>query len=153
MSGHTREALCSTAQNISVLKKWRIYDTLDKSHIRRSYSYSFETRAFYNAKNASDHADLLNLYSDGVNPINLIAVSDFFNQTLRYADIASVAHNLTRRGIVPFIGYWEHYSGFYTDVSIAVNHGISDPDVMAILKEHDQMYAARITADGMFLFP
>lgn len=153
MSGRTRETLYSIAQNISVLKEWRVYDALDKSHIRGSYSYSFETRAFYNAKNASDRADLLNLYSDGVNPINLIAVSDFYNQTLRYADIANAAHNLTRRGIVPFIGYWEHDSGFHTGVSIAVNHGISDPDVMAILKEHDQMYAARISADGMCLFP
>lgn len=83
----------------------------------------------------------------------MIAVKDVFNRTLVYSDIADTAHKLAKQGFVPFIGYWESANGFYTGVSIAANHGISDPDVMAILKEYWQMYAARISVDGMFLFP
>lgn len=83
----------------------------------------------------------------------MIAIKDVFNKALVYADIADTANRLAKRGFVPFIGYWEYVDGFYTGVSIAANHGISDPDVMAILEEHGQMYAARISADGMFLFP
>jgi len=141
------------AQSIAISKEWRIYDALDKSQISDSYSYSFETRIFYNAARAHDRIKLLSLYSDGVNPINMIAIKDVFNKSLAYVDIADAAHRLAKRGFVPFIGHWRSDYGFYTGVSIAANHGITDPEVMAILEEYGQMCAARISADGMSLFP
>lgn len=153
MQGRTEEALHDVARNISVSKEWRIYDDLDKSQILGPYSYSLETRVFYNATKTPDRIKLLNLYSDGVNPVNMIAIKDVFNRTLVYSDIADTAKQLAKRGFVPFIGHWESDGGFYTGISIAANHGISDPDVMAMLEEHKQMYAARISVDGLFLFP
>lgn len=153
MPGRTKEALATIAKNIVIPKEWDVYDSQDKSHILGSYSYSLETRVFYNTNKEDDRTRFLNLYSDGISPVNMIAIKDVFNRELLYGDIAETSYQLAKRGFVPFIGHWESGGGSYTGVSISVNHGISDPDVLDMLKQHRQMYAARISYDGTFLFP
>jgi len=153
MPGRTKDALRDVAQRIDLEKEWRMYEEHDKSGILWSYSYSLETHVYYNAKNANDRINLLNLYSDGNNPINMIAINDVINDTPTFTDISETAYEVIERGFVPFIGCWQTPGAVYTGVSIAANHGISDPEVMAILKQHRQLCAARIFADRTLLFP
>lgn len=153
MPGRTRAALATIAKNSAIQKEWDIYDAQDKTHVLGSYSYSLETRVFYNTNKDDDRAVFLNLYSDGIHHVNMIAIKDVINRKLLYGDIAETARQLAKRGFVPFIGHWESCGGSYTGVSIAANHGISDLDILDMLKQHRQMYAARISCGGTSLFP
>lgn len=133
-------------------KEWEAYVALCKNRTLKSYSYSFETRVFYDAGDPADRQELTWMYGDGSNPVNMIAMHDVFNRTLTYGDIASDAHSLIEQGMVPFIGYWEAPTGFYTGVSMAVNHGASDLDIAKMLKRYDQMCAARVFLDRVVFF-
>jgi len=106
MPGRTKDALRDVAQRIDLEKEWRMYEEHDKSGILRPYSYSLETHVYYNAKNANDRINLLNLYSDGNNPINMIAINDVINDTPTFTDISETAYEVIERGFVPFIGCW-----------------------------------------------
>lgn len=152
MPGRSREEIRNAANNVSVPKEWEAYVPVHKNRAQRSYSYSFETRVFYDANNPAGRQELTQVYGDGVNPVNMIAMHDVFNKTLAYGDIASDAHRLIERGMVPFIGYWKSPAGFYTGVSMAVNHEASDPDVAKILRQCDQMCAARVFPDRVAFF-
>lgn len=153
MPGRTKEEIRDAASSISVAKEWEVYGTRRKNHVQKSYSYSFETRAFYDASKQADRHELIRLYSDGANPVNMVAMHDVFNKRLTYSDIVSDADNLIDHGLVPFIGYWKLPTGFYTGVSMSIDHGVSDPDITKILKQCDQMCAARVFLDRVVFFP
>ena len=153
MPGRTKEEIRDAASSISVAKEWEVYGTRHKNHVQKSYSYSFETRAFYDASKQADRHELIRLYSDGANPVNMVAMHDVFNKILTYSDIVSDADNLIDHGLVPFIGYWKLPTGFYTGVSMSIDHGVSDPDITKILKQCDQMCAARVFLDRVVFFP
>lgn len=153
MPGRTKDILRDVAQSIDLAKEWHVYENHDKSGISGSYSYSLETRVYYNAKSADGRTNLLNLYGDGKSPINMIAISDVMNDVPLFTDISEAAHDVIERGFVPFIGRWQTPGAVYTGISIAVNHGVSDPGVTAMLKQHRQLCAARIFADRTLLFP
>lgn len=153
MPGRTVDALRDVAQRIDLEKEWRMCEEHDKSGILWSYPHSLETRVYYNAKSATDRINLLSLYSDGKSPINMIAINDVLNDTPAFTDISETARDVIKRGFVPFIGCWKTPGAVYTGISIAVNHGVSDPEVTALLKQHRQLCAARIFADRTLLFP
>jgi len=146
------EEIHSAAGRLSVPEEWEAYVALCKNHDQKSYSYSLETRIFYDASDPADCQELVRLYGDGANPVNMIAMHDVFNKPLTYGDVASDAHSLIGQGMVPFIGYWKVPTGFYTGISMAINHGVSDPDVEKILRRYDQMCAARVFPDHVAFF-
>lgn len=109
--GHT---LRDVAQSIDLAKEWRIYEEHDKSGILGSYSYSLETRVYNSANNTNDRISPLNLYGDGKNPINMIAINDVMNDTPIFTDISEAAHDMIEQGFVPFIGCRKAPGAVYT---------------------------------------
>lgn len=153
MPGRTRKELQDIASGIMPEKEWQTYQNLVKNIALDAYSYSFETHVFYDVREIKDRRQMLNLYSDGTSPLNIIAITDISNRPLVYTDIAKAVHAVIKDGFIPFIGRWSAFRGFYTDLSIAVNHGVSDTDVLAMLKKHKQICAARLSLDAMSYFP
>jgi len=153
LPGRTKKELQDIAYGIVPEKEWQTYQSLAKNIALDAYSYSFETHVFYDARDTEDRRQMLNLYSDGINPLNVIAITNISNRPPLYTDIAKKAHAVIKDGFIPFIGHWSAFRGFYTDLSIAVNHGVFDTEALAMIKKHKQICAARLSLDAMSYFP
>ncbi len=155
MPGRDKTALATIARTLDPSKEWDIYETQlhDRDLASRSYSYSFETRKFYFVENPAHRAELMDLYGDGRNPLNIIAFYDVYDLILQYSDIEHAIDQVIDDGDIPFIGQWGSLGDVCRGVSIVVDHGIFDQDVLKLLDELDQDYAARITRDKFSYFP
>ena len=134
-------------------QEWQTYRKLDKNIALESYSYSFETHKFYDALKFEDRKQILNLYSDGENTVNIIAIKDVLNRPLTYTDIAQSAQYIVGKGLVPFIGRWKVLTKVYTGLSAVIDHGITDAEVLSMLKTRKQMCALRLSTDKATYFP
>lgn len=123
-----------------------------KNHAQKLHSYAFGTRAFYGASGLAGSHGLTRLYGTGKYRQH-DRNGGVFSKTLSYGHTASGAHRAIERGVVPLIGYWRLEAGFYTGVSVVVNHGASDPDVAKMLRRYDQMCAARVFPNCVAFFP
>lgn len=88
MPGRTKKELQDIAYGIVLEKEWQTYQSLAKNIALDAYSYSFETHVFYDARDTEDRRQMLNLYSDGINPLNVIAITNISNRPPLYTDIA-----------------------------------------------------------------
>jgi len=95
----------------------------------------------------------MGLYGDGRSPMYIIAIKDVYNVPLKYSDIGAEIRQIVGTGRLPFIGCWHTSGNVYTGVSILVDHGILDSEVLALLADYGQRYAARLTPGGMTYFP
>jgi len=153
LPGRSKGALRAIASGIDPGREWLTYRRLSGANVPESYSYSFETRVFYGALKPADRKQLLSLYSDGTNPVNIFAIKDVFNRSLVYSDIAKDMQDVIEKGLVPFIGRWKLPGRLYTGLSVAIDHEIPDADVLSMLHTHNQMYALRLSHDEATYFP
>ena len=155
MPGRSKSTLATIAKTLVPHKEWSIYQSQldDRDLASSSYSYSFETRKFYFADDSAHRAQLMDLYGDGHNPLNIIAIHDVYNTPLHYSAISETLYQVIADGNIPFIGQWGSLGDVCRGVSIVVDHGIFDQDVLKLLDELDQDYAARITRDKFGYFP
>jgi len=153
MSGRAIATLAKIASGINHEYEWEIYSKKTPPAPPQSYSYSLETREFYFGENAEHRKRVLDLYGDGSSPLYMIAVKDVYNSPLDYDDVAVEMGQLVKSVHVPFIGCWYIAGDVYMGVSILANHGVSGGKVLAMLEDYGQLYAAKITLDGMTYFP
>ena len=155
MPGRSTSSLANIAKTIVPYNEWVIYKSQlnERALENRSYSYSFETRKFYFAENPVHRNQLMDLYGDGDNPLNIIAIHDVYDPVLRYRTVAQTLREVIANGHIPFIGKWGALNDVCQGVSIIVNHGILDCDVLQWLDDLKQDYAARITRHACDYFP
>ena len=83
----------------------------------------------------------------------MIAIKDVYNAPLDYDDISAEIKHIVRSGRMPCIGCWYVDSNVFRGVSILVNHGTSDDEILAMLADHDQKCAMKITLDTFTYVP
>ena len=153
MPGRDLATLAKIASSLDYASEWKIYREKLHTINQQSYTYSFETREFYFGQNQEHRKKLTDLYSDGLSPIYIIAILDFYDSPLDYSDISLEINMLAKSGRMPFIGNWIAPNEVWTGVSILVNHGVSEAKMLTMLADHKQQYATKITLDTMTYFP
>jgi len=153
MPGRDLATLAKIASSLNYESEWKIYSEKIMGMPPRSYSYSFETRDFYFSENADHRKTILNNYADGSSPVYMIAIKDVYNAPLDYDDISAEIKHIVRSGRMPFVGCWYVESNVFRGVSILVNHGTSDDEILAMLADHDQKCAMKITLDTFTYVP
>ena len=133
--------------------EWAIYEAKLHAYDLDSFSYSFETRKFYFAKNPAHRKELMMLYGDGHSPLNIIAVYDVYGVPLHYFDVSNTIKRVIADGHIPFIGKWTSSGTVCRGVSIILDHGVADREIAHLLADCGQDYAARITMDKLAYFP
>jgi len=104
LPGRSKEELRAISSSIDPEREWQKYKDLIQGNVLESYSYSFETRVFYDALKPADRRQLLNLYGDGTSPVNIFAIKDVFNRPLVYTDIAKDTQAVIERGLFHLSG-------------------------------------------------
>jgi len=143
--GRTRAGIGRAAAGIRVKDAIRAYR--GKVALPMEFSYSLETGECYEADSAEDRAALLEGYSDGHSPVYMIAVTDVIG-TIPDETAVRAAMDCARRGLVPFLGRWVFDGVVHEDVSVAMDHGLTDEGAMRLLKTLKQRGALKITRGG-----
>lgn len=110
------------------------------------FSYSLETEEPYDAGSAEDRAALLEGYGDGYLPVYMIAVTDTIG-TIPDETAVLAALDCAHHGLVPFLGRWIFDDAVHEDVSVALDHGLTDEGAMNLLKTLNQKGALKITRE------
>lgn len=146
--GRTRDELELAAMGVRVREAIREYRR--KSNPPDTFSYSLETRQFYEANDPEGRTSLLENYGDGHSSLYMVAVTNV-RGLITDGHAIRVAEKYAQQGRVPFIGRWVQNGKLHEDVSIALDHGISPAVVHDMLIEHGQE-AALVIERGGFTF-
>jgi len=145
--GRTREELERAAANVIVRDAIREYRS--KSRLPAEFSYSLETRRHYEAGRPEDRLALLGHYGDGRSPVYMVAITQV--RGLIADELAMHASmDCVRLGFVPFLGRWISDGVLYEDVSMAMDHGMTDRVTTGLLKNFKQEAAIKITRDRYY---
>lgn len=142
----SKAAIKNRAEAISFASAWKAYKNSTKPP-GKSCSYSLETRKFYEGSIPGDRKDLIEMHGDG-SQIYIIAPWSNLEEKLGDDDAEDVCDWIVRMGYIPFIGIWYFEGRRCEEPSFAIDHGITEAEVKAMLDRFDQMAAYRVRHDG-----
>ncbi|MDD9808719.1 MAG: hypothetical protein OXU25_02645 [Thaumarchaeota archaeon] len=140
--GRTRDEIRQAAMGIRIRDAIGVYR--NKAGLPTEFSYSLETGKHYDADNAEDRTALLERYSDGHSPVYMIAVTNAVG-TINDEIAALAAIECAHHGLVPFLGRWVFDDVVHEDVSVAMDHGLTDEKALGLFKTLKQKGALKIT--------
>lgn len=111
-----------------------------------SCSYSLETGRFYEGGVSEDRKDLIELHGDG-SQIYIIAPWSNLEEKLEEGDAEDVCGWIVEMGYIPFIGIWYFEGRRCEEPSFAVDHGITEAKVRAMLERFGQVATYRVRRD------
>lgn len=89
---------------------------------------------------SQDRKDLVELYGDGGTLYIIVPWSNTEDE-LYEEDAMNNCEKIVKMGHVPFIGIWYHKGRLYEEPSFPIDHGIPEPDLLALLERFDQIAA------------
>lgn len=141
LHGRTRAEIRQAAMGIRIRGALRAYR--GKVGLPTEFSYSLETGVLYDASNAEDRMALLEGHSDGHSPVYMIAVTDAIGPIPDETAVLA-ATDCVHHGLVPFLGRWVFDGVSHEDVSVAMDHGLTDEGAMRLLRKLKQKGALKI---------
>lgn len=98
-----------------------------------TFTYDPDTENVFNVFNPEHASILLERYSDGKNPLYLIAVTNHHGGVNRW--LHSKHLQIQGEGKIPFFGKWLYGAISFTDISYPLNHGVSNKEIRRLQKD------------------
>ena len=113
------------------------YDEFQKTNKLSGYTFDPTTSDGYDAYNKDDNRELLRRYSDGKNPLYIIATTN--HQGSNNEIIHDAYKRLQNEGRHVFFGCYVNPDKLvYMDVSYPLNHGIDESEIEKLRVYYDQ---------------
>lgn len=117
----------------------------------RAYTFDAAMQRGLNAGTENDAKEMHKAYSNGVDPLYIIGVT---NHTGMPDDEIESAYNMVLdAGSNPLFGRWINADGLeFTDISYPLNHGVDESEIIEIKRRYAQESVLRINSDGSILY-